>query len=175
MPVEQADGAEVQVEVARAFAVVAREDTQAARVVGHALVEAEFGGEIGDEVVALALRAGGSGGLGAQPAVGVGAGEVGFELLVDAAEFAQETLVASDFLQAGLPGKLEHAQRVVVGLVPEIDVEFAEEAARRGFPAPPEVVDDLPQRLEGRRQLGDDVEGLDRWVHGVMGQEAARL
>ena len=162
MPVEQADGAEVQVEVAGALAVVARQDAQTAGIVRHALVEAEFGGEIGDEVVAFAFRARGAGGLGAQAAVGVGTGEVRLELLVDAAEFAQEALVPGDFLQARLSGKLEDAQWIVVGLVPEFEVQFAEEAARGGLPAPPQVVDNLAQGFEGRRQLGNNVERLDR-------------
>ena len=165
--VEQTDGAEVQVEVARALAMVAGEDAQATGVVWHALVETELRGEIGDQVVPFILF---PGGLGAQTAVGIRSGHVRLELGVQAAEFAQETFVAGDFFQAGLPGELQDAQRVVVGALPKIVVQRVEQPSRGRFPTPPQVINNLPQRLQGRRQLGDDVEGLDGWLHNYLSQ-----
>src|SRR4051812_14082727 len=48
MPVQQTDCDEVQVKVARRFAMVAGENTEAARIIRNRFVEAELGGKISD-------------------------------------------------------------------------------------------------------------------------------
>ncbi len=48
--IEQADGDEIQIEIARRFAMVAGENAEAAGVVRDRFVEAELGREIGDRI-----------------------------------------------------------------------------------------------------------------------------
>ena len=89
---------------------------------------------------------------------------------VQAGEFAQETLVAWRPPPVAPAGKAG-ARAAGCGwcLLPKFLVQPVPEQAPRGrFPAPPEVVNDLAQRLQGGRQLGDDVEGLDGRLHGEI-------
>src|SRR5579859_4129675 len=51
LPIEQAHGDERNLEVSCRLAMVARQDAEAARIRGQALVHAELGAEVGDEIL----------------------------------------------------------------------------------------------------------------------------
>ena len=173
MAVKEPHRAEVQVQVAGALAMVAGKNPQSARVIRHRLVEAELRREIRDEIIPLAPRRTVRAGL--LPPVGVLPSHVRLELHLDAFQLAQESLIPGNLLQPGLPGKLQDAQGVVVGGGPQGGVELAEQAPGGRFPGPPQVIDDLAQRFEGGRELGNDVERLDRSLHNGMVREGWTL
>ena len=155
LPVEQREGDEWDVEIARRLAVIAREDAEAAGVIRHALVEAELGREI-RERTALERR------FGAQFSVSVLARHVGFELRRHLPHLAQEIVVLRHFREPRLAAELEHPERIVIGLVPEFVVEVAEKPACPRLPCPPEIQDQFPQRLELGGKFRHDVKRVDR-------------
>ena len=165
MPVEQADGDEVQAEVRGGLAVVASEDAEAAGVVRHGLVEAELGREIRHQ------RAGR--GAGVAGAIGVAPGHVGLEAAVNLGHLAPEIVVLGELEKARLGGVLEHPQGRMVNALPERHVDVPEQLARGRLPAPPKVVNEVVQRREGRRKLGDDVESLERLHTAGVGKAGA--
>ena len=152
VPIEQADGDEIQVEIAGGFAVIARENAEAAGVIRNRFVKAELGREIGDRFLDRAAGAG--------LAVGVLAREIMAEGIVNFFQFAQEIFVLRDFDQPRLARKLKHADRIVVGPIPELGIEMPEKPARRRLPSPPQIEDHLAQRLEFRRQSGNYIINL---------------
>ena len=89
LAIEQAHADERQPRVAGRLAVIAREDAEAAGVDRQAFVEAEFGAEVGDQVV------------GVEPVAGASRmGEVGVVRRQDAAVVGEIALVFRDFVQA---------------------------------------------------------------------------
>ena len=75
-------------------------------------------------------------------------------------QLAEETFVLRDFDEPGLARELEHADRIVIGPIPQLRIEMPEKAARRRFPSPPQIEDHLAQRLEFRRQSGNYIINL---------------
>ncbi len=158
--IEQADGDEIEVEVAGGFAMIAGENAETAGVIRDRFVKAELGGEIGDRFLERAAGAGFS--------VGILAREIFAEGIVNLLQFAEKIFVLRDFDQPRLAGKLEHADGVVIGPIPQLGIEMAEETARGRLPRPPQIEDDLAQRLERGREHRDDVVGLEG-RHAALG------
>ncbi len=143
--VEDADADERHAQVAGALQVVARQDAEAAGVDGQALVQAELHREVRDRA-----RPQGRGVQGG-PAVVV------FQILREPAEPVVDPRVQGRLLGDGLellgrdPG--EELDRVMVRLVPELDVEQVEEREVVRLPGPPEVARQFPQLLDDFRLL----------------------
>src|SRR6476661_9874008 len=90
--IEQTDRDKIQIEVARRFAMVTRENAEAAGIIRDRFVETEFGGEISDRFF---NRAGGAGfpvGIFARKIIAVG--------VMHFLQLAQKILVLRDFNQA---------------------------------------------------------------------------
>ncbi len=147
--IEQTDRDEIQIQIARGFAMVAGENAKAAGIIRNRFVKTKFGGEISDRFFDRAPSAGFP--------VSVRAGEITAVGLVDLFQFAKKILVLRDLDEPRLPGKLEHPDGIVVRLIPQCRIEMAKETARGGFPGPPEVEDHFPERLERRREGRDHV------------------
>ncbi len=150
LAVEQAHRHERQRHVARGLAMISGEDAQPARVDRQALVEAELGAEVRDQ---LALAQRGRLFRGGQAAV---VGVVGGE---GAVVVVQEHRVARGFLEPALLHASQQRLRVLSHRVPERRIEPVEERARGAVPAEPEVVGELLEACEPRRQPWHDVEG----------------
>src|SRR5205807_6759917 len=124
------------------LAMVASEDAQATGVIRNRFVKSKFGRKIGNGIFD---RASGSG-----LSVGIVASQIFLEFLKNLLELAQEIFVLRKFFQPGLPRKLQHAHRIVIGAVPKLVIEMPKQAARGGLPRPPKVETHLPQRLQRR-------------------------
>ena len=132
--------------------MVAGEDTQAAGVIRNRFVKTEFGRKIGNGIFDPAAGTGFS--------VGIVASQIFLEFFKNLLEFAQKILVLRKFFQSGLPRKLQHADRIMIGAVPKLGIEMSEQAARGGLPRPPKVETHLPERLQRRRQDGRHIISL---------------
>ena len=104
-------------------------------------MESEFGREIRDRFL--------QGRTGASFSVGILAGEIFLESVVNLFEFAEKSFVGGEFFQPGLAGELEHADGVVIGPVPKLGVEMTEKATGGRLPRPPDIEADFAERLEG--------------------------
>src|SRR5207248_1572357 len=120
--------------------MIAGENAETAGIVRDGFVESKFGGEIRHRFLDDRAGTGFS--------IGILAGEIFLESVVNLFQLAQKSFVGGEFLQPGLARELEHANGIVVGPVPKLGIEMAKEAASRGFPCPPDVEADLAQRLE---------------------------
>src|SRR5262249_40360811 len=134
--IEQTHRDEIEIEVARGFAVVAGEDSEAAGVIRDRFVKTEFGGKIGDGILDCSAGPG-------RP-VRVPASEIFLEILENLFELPQKILVLCKLFKAGLPRKLQHAHRIMISLVPKLGVEFPEQSAGGRLPCPPEIETQLP-------------------------------
>ena len=152
LAVEQPDADERQAHVARGLAVVAGEDAQAARVDRKALVEAELGAEVGDQVGgAQPLRA-----VAAQRLVVIGV--VGRQ---HAVEVAQEHRVVGRIHQHLLVHASQERLGVVSHRIPQAGVQAREQRARRPVPAVPKVRGQLFEPRQACRDLRIDFELID--------------
>ncbi len=142
LPVEQPDGHERQLPVTRGLAVVPGEYAQAARVDRHALVKAELGAEVRDQVAVLEKR-----GVLPRDRLGV----VGIEGREDAVEAREKHRVGSCRRQALLVEALQHRLRAVAHRVPQRRVQPREERARRPVPAVPQVARELLEAQQAPR------------------------
>ena len=115
-------------------------------------MEAKFGGKIGDRFFDRAALAG--------LTVCVLPREIMAEGIMHFLELTQKIPVLRDLYQPGLPRKLEHSNGIVVRPIPELGIEMTEEAARRGFPGPPQIEDHLAQRFEGSRERRNHIIGV---------------
>src|SRR6478736_5014157 len=115
-------------------------------------MKTEFGGKVGDWILDR--------GTGSHFPVRVLASEIFLKILENLFEFPQKILVLCELFKAGLPRKLQHAHRIMIGLVPKLEVEFPKQSAGRWFPCPPEIETQFPQRLERCRQDRGDVVSL---------------
>src|SRR4051812_34485347 len=100
--------------------MVAGENAETAGIIRDRFVETEFGREIGDRFFDRAT--------GARLPESVLAGEIIAVGVVHLLQLAEEIFVLGDFDEPGLPGKLEHADRVMIGPVPKFWVEVPEQA-----------------------------------------------
>src|SRR6476469_8380418 len=99
-------------------------------------MKTEFGGKVGDRILDR--------GTGSHFPVRILASEIFFKILENLFELLQEILVLCELFKAGLPRKLQHAHRIMIGLVPELEVEFPKQSAGRWFPCPPEIETQFP-------------------------------
>jgi hypothetical protein len=120
-------------------------------------VESEFGREIRDRFL--------QGRTGASFSVGILAGEIFLESVVNLFEFAEKSFVGGEFFQPGLTGELEHADGVVIGPVPKLGVEMTEKATGGRLPRPPDIEADFAERLEGGGKGRYYIIGVEVW-HG---------
>src|SRR4029450_11430440 len=99
-------------------------------------MKTKLGGKVSDRILDR--------GTGPGLPVRVMASEVLFKILENLFELSQKILVLCELFKAGLPRKLQHAHRIMIGLVPKVGVEFAEQSAPRRFPCPPEIETQFP-------------------------------
>src|SRR5262249_28791281 len=109
---------EIQIKIARGFAVVARKNAETAGIIWNRFVKTEFGRKIRDRVLDR--------GAGPGFPVCAAASEILLEVLKNLRELTQEIFVLSKLFKARLPRKLQHAHRAMIGPVPEFGVELAE-------------------------------------------------
>ena len=161
--IKQTDRDEVEVEIARRFAMIAGKNAETAGVIRNRFVKTELGRKIGDralERTAVALLS-----------VGVRAREIIAKRAVHLGQLAQEIVILRHLDQPCLPRKLEHADRIVIGPIPQLRIEMTKECARGRLPRPPEIEDHLAQRFERGRQRGDDVVSV---IRRHLGDRAAK-
>ena len=149
LPVEQAHADEGQLEVARRLAVVPGEDAEAAGVERQALVHAELGAEVGDELVRLEASR-------VLPERRVRL--VGIERGEHALQAVEERGIGGGVDQTLLVDALEHRLGVVADRVPQRRIQAREDGARRAVPAVPEIPRELVQPREALGQLRIDFE-----------------
>jgi hypothetical protein len=93
---------------------------------------------------------------------GILARKIRLELRVHRRHLAQKIVILRDLVKPRLLAELEHAQRIVIGPIPELRVEVAEKRARLGLPRPPQIEDHGPEWFERGGQSRNDVEGMNR-------------
>ena len=150
--VQQADADEGQAEVAGGLEMIAGEDAEAAGIVGDALRQSEFRGEVGDAQFP---------GLGVRHREPAGGGEVLVQIRGRAVHLGQEGLVRGEFVEAFLIDAAQKQPRVMSALLPQVGIEHAEEFDGGVMPGPSQVQRELVQALEARRQAGADVIGVN--------------
>ena len=129
-------------------------------------MESEFGRKIRDRFL--------QGGAGAGFSIGILAGEIFLESVVNLFEFSEKSFVGGEFFQPGLAGELEHAHGVVIGPVPKLGIEVTEEATGRRLPCPPDIGADFAERLEGSGKGRYYIIGVKVW-HGGKAADIAIL
>ena len=148
LAIQQAHADERQPRVAGRLAVIAREDAEAAGVDRQAFMEAEFGAEVGDQIVVVEPVAGAS-----------RMGEVRVVRRQDATVIGEIALVFRDFVQSLFVDLTQQRLRTVADRQPEIGIEARKQVARRAVPRVPEIVRELREAREPRRNRGRDFEG----------------
>src|SRR5262249_22305950 len=106
MPIEQTNRNEIQIQIARRFAMIASKDAEAPRIIRDRFVKTELRREIGDRIFDRAS--------GASLSVSVVASEIFFERFKHLLQFAQKSFVLCELLQPGLPRKLKHAHWIMI-------------------------------------------------------------
>ena len=144
MAIKQADRDEVEIEVAGRFAMVARQNAQAAGIIWDRFVKTKFGRKIGDRIFDRTARS--------RFSISLSTLKIIAECVVNLLQLAQKSLVLRNFFEARLARELKHAYGIVIGPVPELGVEVPKEAARGRLPCPPKIEAHLAQRLERARQ-----------------------
>src|SRR5258708_4583229 len=91
VPVEQTDRDKVEIEITGGFAMIARENAEAARIVGDRFMETKFRGKIRDRFFNRGASAGFS--------ISVLAFEILFKCVVDLFQFAEKSFVLGNFLK----------------------------------------------------------------------------
>ncbi len=157
--VEKAHPDHGDVQVARRFQMIPRQDSQAPRVDGHGFVKAELGGKIGHGTGLLENL------IGSFPAVPLPHEPVvsGHGFLVEIHEVRVPGQVA-DVLQAD---PLEKVHGVALGPGPHFRVHVLEEFPDPRVPRPPEVPGEVPQAVQFFRHLGNHGEAPEAGRGGV--------
>ena len=91
VPIKQTNRHEIQIKIARRFAMVAGENAEAAGIIRDRFVKTEFGGEIGDGIFDR--------GAGSGFSIGIVASEIFLEHLKHLLQFAQKIFVLREFFQ----------------------------------------------------------------------------
>src|SRR6266480_7671668 len=146
--------------------MIAGENAETAGIVRDGFVESKFGGEIRHRFLDDRAGTGFS--------IGILAGEIFLESVVNLFQLAQKSFVGGEFLQPGLARELEHANGIVVGPIPKLGIEMTKEAARGRFPRPPDVEAHFAQRFERGGKGGDYIIALEVW-HGGKAANIAIL
>src|ERR1044071_4798164 len=103
--------------------MIASKNAEAAGVVWNRFVKTELGRKVGDRIFYC--------GAGTCFSVSLMPSEISLEVLENLFEFPQKILVLCKLFKAGLPRKLQHAHRIMIGLVPKFGIEFSEQPAGR--------------------------------------------
>ncbi len=148
VPVQEADAHQRNAQVARRLEMVAGQDAQATRVLGHSLGDAELGREVGDQVERAVA-------LGLEPAL---SGEVALQLAMHLAEEPLEPGVVGQGLQSLARHQAQQADGIVHAGVPQVGVDPAEQVAGLVVPRPAQVEGQLFQGGELGGQGGTDGE-----------------
>ncbi len=148
LAIEDADRDEGETEVAGRLAVITGQDAQPAGVERDALVNTEFGAEVGDEVPLrieqpVDLRAH------PRPMVGIVAGE-------DSVEVLHVDPVLGSLLEPLLRDPAQEHLGIVAALFPEVAIEAEEQRTDLPIPAVEQIVGQL---VEARQRFGKP--GLD--------------
>ena len=156
--VQQADADEGNAEVAGSLAVVAGEDAEAAGVDREALVQPELGAEVCDEVVVRIQEL---------PALGP---RVAFHVGVEAAQhapvFLEVAAVLGGLVEDGLRHAAQEYARIGAARGPQRAVQAREQAAHAPVPAVDQVVRELVEPRQRRRDAGLDFQGESTACHG---------
>ncbi len=134
LPVEQAHGDEGKLEVARRLAVIAGQDAEAARVRRQALVHAELGAEVRDQVAGAEAAA-----VLAERRLGV----IRVERGEHAAQAVEERRIGGGVDELLLVDALEHRLGAVPHGIPQRRIQPREKRSRAAIPAIPEIARQL--------------------------------
>ena len=156
-PIEETHPHERQRRIGGRFQVVAGQDAQAAGVDLHRLVDAVLGAEVGDRTRELPVRSR------SVPAVAAVV-EVALELVEEAAHVDGEILVGGELRPTLRPHPAQDRDRVAVAC-PQAGVDAREELRRARRPGPPQVVGEVAEALERRRDR-EIVRGQRRHPNG---------
>src|SRR5712671_3907836 len=134
--------------------MVAGKNAKAAGIIGDRFVKSKLGREIRDRPFDRGTRS--------HFSIGILAGEIISESIVDLLQLPKKGFVLGEFFQSRLARELEHTDGIVIGPVPQIGIEMTEKPAGRRLPGPPKVESDFPKRLQRRRKGRDYVINLKR-------------
>src|ERR1700731_324800 len=134
--------------------MIAGENAKTAGIIRDRFVKSKLGRKICDRSFDRGARS--------HFSVGVLAGEIISESIVDLLQLPKKGFVLCQFFQSRLARELEHADGIVIGPVPQIGIEVTEKAAGRRLPRPPKVEGDFPQRFQRRGKGRDYVINLKR-------------
>ena len=137
--IEQADGDEIEPLVARGLAVVARQDPETARIDRKTLVETVLGAEVGNQRFIGTRRR--------RRQIGI---EGGQHLSIA----LQVLRVNGRAVEALLADTAENQARIVARLLPELRVQVIEQRPRGTMPAEEQIVRQLRQPRQRRRDIG---------------------
>ncbi len=141
LPVEQSHGEETGVLVAGGFAIVARQDTQAAGVNREAFVKTVLGAEIGDRGFGIGRRL---------------LGEVGIEGFQCDPIAGQVHGIPRRLVQGPLGDAPQEHAWVAAALLPELRVQILEQRPGRAVPAEKQVAREFREPGQRRRDDGRD-------------------
>jgi len=96
------------------------------------------------------------------------------EALHDPSQTCQIRLFGRYLDESGLAGELKKPDEVMIRPVPELIIEIPVKLSDRRLPTPPDIVSKLPQGLECRGKLRNDVVGDSR-IHGARLKSDLRL
>ena len=105
---------------------------------------------------------------------GLLAREVGVEFLADAVEVGEKSTVLRRVGEPALIDAPQHQGGVVPGLLPEFPIQAAEDVPRGVVPRPIEIVGQIPQTLQTRRQRGHHRERLNGFHRSILRGRGAR-
>ena len=158
--VEKADPDERDAEIARRLHVIAREDAQPARVDREPLADPELEAEVGDlRPIAFArIRA-------VEPRLRA---EVRVERRGRGVQPFEEETIVRELLQPFVPEAVHERDGVVLGTVPSVLIDRAEDVPRIVIPGPSEVAREPLEGRERRRKVDRDLERMGelRMLHG---------
>ena len=164
LSIEEPDAGERETEGARRLQMIAREYTEAARVLGQRLADTELGGEVCDR--AKWRRA-----PQLQPS---GRIEIALEVIMHLVEEAHECGVGRQFGQPRLRHHAQKTHRIAIDVLPQLGVHPAEEAPRPVVPRPAQVACELLQITERGWELGADGETSKRFHQIILWAVSSR-
>ena len=151
--VEKPDADEGDVQIARRFQVVAREGAETAGVYGETIVKAVFGGEVGDRLRPFQAIDG------SDQRRRIPVPHVAVELIQDLPVEVQVAGILRGLQEALAGDGFQHPDGIVADPRPQLGVQCGKEFARKRIPRPPEVVGQLAETFDLRREVGDRRKG----------------
>src|SRR2546430_16681376 len=111
--------------------MVAGENAETAGIIWNRFVKSKLGREIRDRSFDRGARS--------HFSVGILTNEIISERIVDLLQFLKKGFVLGELFQSRLTRELENANRIVIGLIPKIGMEMAEETPGGRLHRPPQV------------------------------------